>query len=145
MNVAHVLMREEEDFQPALCELLTAAGWSWYHPYSSRRSNPGYPDLTIWAPNRGVWWAELKRQPVRKRMTDLNGDLVSGVRRPVITTAQINTLRDLPSGRAVILVPSDLDVLERLRTAEMWDTAISAFAGRIADPARIGLRIKADR
>lgn len=51
----------EAEFQRAVIELATHAGWLVYHPYDSRRSTPGFPDLTLVKPSDGrVIFAELK-------------------------------------------------------------------------------------
>ncbi|MCY4057546.1 MAG: hypothetical protein OXG44_06060 [Gammaproteobacteria bacterium] len=131
----------EEEFQAALVGRLRIAGWSVYHPYDSRRSQQGYPDLTVWAANRGVWWAELKREPVRETVRDLNGVIIARTRKPQIAAAQLQTLRDLPTGRAVILVPSDMRVLETLAAQDDWDRVLKVLARRLDDPGACGLRI----
>lgn len=37
----------EKDFQNDIAALATARGWFVYHPYDSRRSTPGWPDLVL--------------------------------------------------------------------------------------------------
>lgn len=65
----------EATFQRQVVSLFTACGWGVYHTYDSRRSNPGYPDLTLWHRKRGVIWLELKSEsgratPVQRTMID---------------------------------------------------------------------------
>ena len=55
----------ESELQDNVVGLAVTAGWELvYHPYDSRRSNPGYPDLTLCRPPRIVW-VELKTQAGR--------------------------------------------------------------------------------
>lgn len=49
----------EADFQAAVLALCKHLGVFAYHPHDSRRSVPGYPDLTIVGAN-GVMFRELK-------------------------------------------------------------------------------------
>lgn len=57
----------EAGFQAAVIELATLAGWLTHHEYDSRRSSPGYPDLTLVKPPR-VIFAELKTARGRVRL-----------------------------------------------------------------------------
>lgn len=42
-------------------KLAKATGWACYHPFDSRRSTAGFPDLVLVHPKRGiVWFVELK-------------------------------------------------------------------------------------
>jgi VRR-NUC domain len=51
----------EKELQAAVVELARRLGYLVYHPYDSRRSAPGYPDLTCVHPRSGaLLWAELK-------------------------------------------------------------------------------------
>ncbi len=50
----------EKDFQAAVVALAKRHGWKCYHPYNSRKSDEGYPDLTL-ARDRIVWM-ELKTE-----------------------------------------------------------------------------------
>ena len=51
----------ERAFQSLVEQAARATGWYAFHPYDSRRSEPGYPDLTLVNPGKGrVVWAELK-------------------------------------------------------------------------------------
>jgi hypothetical protein len=51
----------EKAFQAAVVRLAREHGWLAYHVHDSRRSLPGYPDLTLVHPERHVGiWAELK-------------------------------------------------------------------------------------
>jgi hypothetical protein len=51
----------EERFQADVIERAAQLGWWWYHPRDSRRSTPGWVDLTLVRPPRVVL-AELKSQ-----------------------------------------------------------------------------------
>ena len=51
----------EKAFQAAVIRLAREHGWLCYHTHDSRRSLPGYPDLTLVHPTRHVaLWSELK-------------------------------------------------------------------------------------
>lgn len=54
-------MVSEKAFQAQVIALCRLNGLHYFHPYDSRKSVPGYPDLTIVGPG-GVVWAELKAQ-----------------------------------------------------------------------------------
>lgn len=54
--------RTEKEFQSAVVELAKSGGWEVYHTYDSRRSEPGYPDLTMLR-GRSIVVAELKVEP----------------------------------------------------------------------------------
>lgn len=56
----------EAQLQAAVIDCCKLLGIAWYHPYDSRRSVPGYPDLTLCG-RRGVFWRELKTD--RGRLT----------------------------------------------------------------------------
>lgn len=58
MTVAAPLKQTEKDFQAAVVEFLRLKGWLVYHPYDSRRSEPGFPDLVC--VRERVVWIELK-------------------------------------------------------------------------------------
>lgn len=50
----------ESQFQARIVALAVAAGWKVFHPAVSKRSVPGYPDLTMTRRER-VIWAEVKK------------------------------------------------------------------------------------
>lgn len=50
---------KEKEFQAAVIELAEIQGWRVYHTHDSRRSQPGYPDLTM-VRGRHLIFAELK-------------------------------------------------------------------------------------
>lgn len=56
----------EAELQAAIIEACEVYGWLWHHETDSRRSNPGYPDLTIVKGNR-VAMMELKSETGRVR------------------------------------------------------------------------------
>lgn len=55
-------LQSEAAFQSAVVEFATLCGWEHYHPYDSRKSRAGYPDLTLWRDAGEFILAELKRQ-----------------------------------------------------------------------------------
>ena len=53
----------EAAFQRQVLDLAKLCGWRTYHTHDSRRSNPGFPDIVMVHPKRGlVVFAELKRE-----------------------------------------------------------------------------------
>ena len=51
----------ERELQNNVVAMARALGWMPYHTFDSRRSEPGYPDLTLVHRDMGrVLWAELK-------------------------------------------------------------------------------------
>lgn len=56
-----VLQIKEEQLQNWITQLAKLSGWRVYHTYDSRRSTPGFPDLTMVHAGKGrVIFAELK-------------------------------------------------------------------------------------
>jgi hypothetical protein len=53
----------EEQLQAAVIDICKLYGLRWYHPYDSRRSVRGYPDLTICGTT--IIFRELKREDGR--------------------------------------------------------------------------------
>ena len=51
----------EKEFQQQVLELAVRCRWMSYHTFDSRRSTPGFPDLTLVRPPR-IIFAELKSQ-----------------------------------------------------------------------------------
>jgi hypothetical protein len=49
----------ERQLQSAVIQLAELLGWKAYHTFDSRRSNPGYPDLTLVKDDR-LLFVELK-------------------------------------------------------------------------------------
>jgi hypothetical protein len=66
MNREQILAMTEVQFQSLVIELADLGGWWHYHPYDSRRSTPGFPDLTLAHPVRGrILYRELKTETGR--------------------------------------------------------------------------------
>lgn len=89
----------ERQWQGNVEDLLRLYGWRWYHTHDSRRSNPGYPDLTcVHALARRVLFLELKTEKGRATAEQ---------------NAWINDLR--AAGQAAHIVrPRDLDLVHSL-------------------------------
>ena len=60
MRQQALLKMSEKQFQKAVIDLAKWTGWLAYHTYDSRRSEPGFPDLVLVHPTRGVLFRELK-------------------------------------------------------------------------------------
>ena len=53
----------EADFQQRVTDLADAHGWDWQHCRQPRQDRPGFPDLVLWHPGRGlVLFRELKHE-----------------------------------------------------------------------------------
>lgn len=50
----------EKEYQAQILDLAHTLGWIYIHPYDSRRSTPGFPDLVLVRAPR-VIFAEIKR------------------------------------------------------------------------------------
>lgn len=61
----------EKDWQARILDIARMYGWATYHPFDSRRSTPGWPDLTLVKPPRLIF-AELKTE--RGRLTPQQRD-----------------------------------------------------------------------
>ena len=62
---------KEKEFQAMVENIAELRGWTFYHTYDSRRSNPGFPDLQMLRGERQVI-AELKSQ--KGRITEIQKD-----------------------------------------------------------------------
>ena len=60
----------EEDLAAEVVALCKVHAVYRYHPYDSRRSEPGYPDETLIG--RGVMWRELKRENGKPTVAQTN-------------------------------------------------------------------------
>jgi len=69
-------------------------GWLVFHPFDSRRSEPGFPDIVLAQRNRPLWIVELKS--LRGRMTAQQ-------------SVWIDTLRAATGVRAEVWRPDDFD------------------------------------
>ena len=53
----------EADLQQRVTDLADAHGWDWQHCRRPQEDRPGFPDLVLWHPGRGlVLFRELKRE-----------------------------------------------------------------------------------
>ena len=55
----------EAALQAKIIDLAKRLGWLVYHTHNSKRSEPGFPDLVLVHPTRGVLWRELKRHTTK--------------------------------------------------------------------------------
>ncbi|MCC7372598.1 MAG: hypothetical protein IT306_29560 [Chloroflexi bacterium] len=65
--LAAASLTDEAAFQVRVVELLTRHGYSVFHPYDSRRSEPGFPDLIA---IRGGRLLAIELKVGRRRVTD---------------------------------------------------------------------------
>lgn len=66
MNAELLMQIKERQLQTMIIQAARLYGWRHYHPYDSRKSVPGYPDLTlVHAGQSRVIFAELKKQDGR--------------------------------------------------------------------------------
>ena len=100
MTMPKLPPQTEKDFQAQVVEMAQDMGWLVYHPYDSRNSQKGYPDLTMVRKER-VIWAELKSEY------------------GAVTAEQRLWLDALPTGQVFVWRPSDWDtIVETLRRAD---------------------------
>jgi hypothetical protein len=59
-DIAEIKQQSEEQFQAAVIEYATLCQWAIFHPFDSRRSEAGYPDLTL--VRERVVFVELKTE-----------------------------------------------------------------------------------
>ena len=88
----------EADFQNQLRTYARLMGWLYYHPYDSRRSDPGFPD-TVLAREDRVIFAELKKM----------GGKVSPQQK-----LWLNTLKEHPTLEVYTWYPIDWDEIEEV-------------------------------
>jgi len=89
----------ESIYQPQIVSMAHALGWSMiYHPHYSVGSDPGYPDLTLVHPRKGVCWLEVKGP------------------KPTIYERQVEWLEALQAAgqQAYLVYPGDYDAVARL-------------------------------
>ncbi len=60
-----VLGWKERELQTHVVRLARALGWLVYHTYDARRSEPGFPDLTMVHDKHGLMFVELKAEKGR--------------------------------------------------------------------------------
>lgn len=91
-------MVRERDWQDTITQAARALGWSCYHPFDSRRSAPGFPDLCCVRPGRLVF-LEVKTERGRVRPEQM---------------AWLDLLGSVPGVVARLARPSDWDAIEAL-------------------------------
>ena len=101
----------EKDFQRQVVELAKILGWRVYHPFLSKWSERGFPDLTmVRARDRRLLFAELKREKgvvseAQREWIDLLGALDIGHDRPHADDVSVEVF---------VWRPSDWDEIERV-------------------------------
>lgn len=104
--------QSEAEFQSEVRRIALATGFMFYHTWSSRRSDPGYPDISLVHPQRGIIaLAELKTQ--RGNVTDAQWHWLNAIARA--------------GGRAYLWRPADMDGIADWLCGESEDAP-----GRIA-------------
>jgi len=88
----------EKDFQDTVVEYAHLCGWMTYHTHDSRRSDAGFPDLTMVRGTRLIF-AELKSQ--------------KGTIRPA-QEAWLQRLQGVPAVEVYLWRPTDWDDIEKV-------------------------------
>jgi len=88
----------EKDFQDTVVEYAHLCGWMTYHTHDSRRSDAGFPDLTMVRGTRLIF-AELKSQ--------------KGTIRPA-QEAWLQRLQGVPAVEVYLWRPTDWDDIEKI-------------------------------
>jgi hypothetical protein len=86
----------EKQWQSQVVDLGKMLGWRLYHPYDSRRSNPGYPDLTLVRDR--IVFLELKTE--KGKLSEPQRDWLTALRRAggeayVVRPSQLQDLADV--------------------------------------------------
>ena len=103
---------DEKAFQAQVVALARTLGWMVYHPFDSRRSARGYPDLTLVKDGRLIY-AELKTE--RGRLTDDQ-------------RGWLDALRETPA-EVYLWRPSDWDSIERTLGGGFWTRELGGEHG----------------
>ena len=82
----------EKAFMAAVVRFATQQGWKVYHTHDSRKSTPGYPDLTMAKAGCPVIFAELK---------------IAGEKPTIEQQAWLDTLRQAQHTQVFLWRPSD--------------------------------------
>ena len=88
----------EADFQAAVIELAELQGWRVYHTHDSRKSPPGFPDLTM-VRGHELIFAELKIDSPKSVPTVEQKEWLADLRRVAIHVSD-----EMPVGKPVIRV-----------------------------------------
>lgn len=94
----------EKQLQRQIVELAKLRGWLVFHPYEMRRSTPGYPDLTLLRPGKGVGRGRLIYAEVKSERGRLREDQKTWL-------SALATCGD--SVEVFVWRPSDFDEIER--------------------------------
>lgn len=97
---AYVARQSEKSFQDQVIAAAKLHGYLAYHTHDSRRSQPGFPDLTLVRPGRLIF-LELKR---------------IGGKATLDQRCWIEALGTVPGVEARIITPADWDALLALLT-----------------------------
>jgi len=111
----------EVDFQAAVLELARLTGWLAYHPHDSRRSAPGWPDVTLVKPPR-LLIVELKTTRGRLRPEQARW---------------LTALAQCPGAEVAVWRPGDWPAIER---ALIHGERLRDFADGGADGASEGVK-----
>ena len=78
-QVAIAAAMTHEELQSNTVELAQRLGWVEYHPWDSRHSRSGYPDLTLFHPGQTrILWVELKIEGDKRTPAQLAfGELIT--------------------------------------------------------------------
>ena len=88
----------EKDFQKGVEDYAQLCGWAFYHTYDSRRSNAGFPDLTMVRKDRLIF-AELKSPRGKVRPAQVEW---------------LKMLHDVPHIEVYLWRPADWDDIEKI-------------------------------
>ena len=108
----------EKGFMQAVVDLARLQGWMVYHPFDSRRSQKGFPDLTMVRDGRLVF-AELKTE--KGELTPAQeewGNQLSAVRQRIGDTYQLAVMDFVLPVRYLLWRPSDWPEIEQVLERE---------------------------
>ena len=105
----------EKGFMQAVVDLARLQGWKVYHTYDARKSEPGFPDLTMVRDGRLVF-AELKTE--KGKLTPAQEEWGEALQK--VEGLAEDALYAAHCGGALSWLEHDLDGVERLIDSFLW-------------------------
>ncbi len=116
MTTTTLPVTTEAAWQKTVLKAAHLLGWSSYHSRFSVGSKAGFPDLVLWHPRFGFFFAELKRES--GRLTSAQAEHLESLGEAARAIA--DELPGYPTARVVVgcYKPSDWETVERVLKGE---------------------------